>query len=193
MFAASPFPFVTVLFLSNREKGYLNHYIRQGVISPLSLSLSQSTTHQDKFYVECAAAGRVTQLAYVGTELVGGIACRLELTADKSGARMYIMTVGVLAGVPRLLDAYVQVNSSEQPPHFVPAPHPHRLDWKRSLCPSRLSLLMATRHLQFLTRASRPLLHIHFHFHAEPVELGSLGRRRRTVTAPLARGCCSTR
>mmetsp|Transcript_9272 Transcript_9272/g.14768 ORF Transcript_9272/g.14768 Transcript_9272/m.14768 type:complete len:206 (-) Transcript_9272:600-1217(-) len=53
--------------------------------------------YSDKFYVECAAAGRVTQLAYVGTELVGGIACRLELTADKSGARMYIMTVGVLA------------------------------------------------------------------------------------------------
>jgi hypothetical protein len=58
---------------------------------------------QDKFYVECGAAGRVTQLAYIGDELVGGIACRLEMLPDQSAARMYIMTVGVLVGLLRLL------------------------------------------------------------------------------------------
>ena len=64
---------------------------------PSSSSLSLLPNKQDKFYMECAAAGRVTQLAYIGTELVGAIACRLELLPDRSGARMYIMTVGVLA------------------------------------------------------------------------------------------------
>ncbi|ACO64195.1 predicted protein [Micromonas commoda] len=53
--------------------------------------------YSDKFYQECAAAGRVTQLAYIGDELVGAIACRLELTPLKSGARLYLMTVGVYA------------------------------------------------------------------------------------------------
>ncbi|EEH57273.1 uncharacterized protein MICPUCDRAFT_11550, partial [Micromonas pusilla CCMP1545] len=51
----------------------------------------------DKFYVECAAAGKTTQLAYVGDELVGAIACRLELTPEKDAARQYIMIVGVYA------------------------------------------------------------------------------------------------
>lgn len=60
--------------------------------------LSPPSSQQDKFYLECAAAGRVTQLAYIGSELVGAIACRLELLPDRSCARMYIMTVGVLAG-----------------------------------------------------------------------------------------------
>ena len=39
----------------------------------------------------------MTQLAYIGDELVGAIACRLELTPLKSGARLYLMTVGVYA------------------------------------------------------------------------------------------------
>jgi ribosomal protein S18 acetylase RimI-like enzyme len=47
--------------------------------------------------VDCAAAGSATQLAFVGNELVGAIACRLELLPDRSGAFLYVMTVGVLA------------------------------------------------------------------------------------------------
>ena len=39
----------------------------------------------------------MTQLAYIGDELVGAIACRLELTPMKSAARLYLMTVGVYA------------------------------------------------------------------------------------------------
>ena len=54
---------------------------------------------QDKFYLECGAAGSTTQLAYIDDELVGAIACRLELLPDRSGARMYIMTVGVRAPI----------------------------------------------------------------------------------------------
>lgn len=69
------------------------------VFSP-SLASSPSfdlTPSQDAFYAECAAAGSATQLAYVGAELAGAIACRLELLPDRSGALLYVMTVGVLA------------------------------------------------------------------------------------------------
>ena len=63
----------------------------------LTLDTRPEPASQDKFYQECAAAGRVTQLAYIGDELVGAIACRLELTPMKSAARLYLMTVGVYA------------------------------------------------------------------------------------------------
>lgn len=52
--------------------------------------------YQDGFYRECCAAGDVTQLAYHNDVLVGAIACRLELQPDFT-AKMYVMTIGVLA------------------------------------------------------------------------------------------------
>lgn len=61
------------------------------------LTLPLILSKQDKFYVECAAAGSATQLAFVEDVLVGAIACRLELLPDRSAAKLYVMTVGVLA------------------------------------------------------------------------------------------------
>lgn len=94
--------------------------------SPVPHTFSPSSPPtQDKFYVECAAAGRVTQLAYIDSELVGAIACRLELTPDRSGARMYIMTVGVLAGfdkATRVFFAFSFCLSS-----LLPRPSSHRV------------------------------------------------------------------
>lgn len=52
--------------------------------------------YQDKFYRDCMAFEDVTQLAYYRGRAVGGIACRLE-RAENGGARLYIMTLGVLA------------------------------------------------------------------------------------------------
>ena len=51
--------------------------------------------YKDKFYRDCIAFEGVTLLAYCGTEVAGGIACRLEVAPG--GARLYIMTLGVLA------------------------------------------------------------------------------------------------
>ena len=55
--------------------------------------------YTDKFYEDCARAGAATQLAYdkTGRELLGAIACRLEMDPTKNGARLYIMTLGVYA------------------------------------------------------------------------------------------------
>ena len=47
--------------------------------------------------MECAAASSATQLAFCDGVLAGAIACRLELLPDRSGAKLYVMTVGVLA------------------------------------------------------------------------------------------------
>lgn len=76
-------------------------------------------SYADKFYADCMAAGRVTQLgappvaplaarrltrapfrpAYsLPTDvLVGGIACRYEKAGDKGGKVLYVMSLGVLA------------------------------------------------------------------------------------------------
>ncbi|CAG9462907.1 unnamed protein product [Pedinophyceae sp. YPF-701] len=51
--------------------------------------------YNDKIYEQCMQSGRCTQLAYVGNELVGAIACRLEARAG--GAACYIATLGVHA------------------------------------------------------------------------------------------------
>ena len=51
----------------------------------------------DKFYEDCARAGPCTQLAYdANGACVGAVACRLEMNATRDGARLYIMTLGVL-------------------------------------------------------------------------------------------------
>lgn len=50
---------------------------------------------QDRLYEQCLVCGPVTQLAYVADQLVGAIACRLEGSPD--GARLHIMTLGVLS------------------------------------------------------------------------------------------------
>lgn len=52
--------------------------------------------YKEGFYRDCCASGDVTQLAYHEGQLVGAIACRLELQPDYS-AKLYVMTVGVLA------------------------------------------------------------------------------------------------
>jgi N-alpha-acetyltransferase 50 len=52
-------------------------------------------SYTDKFYKDCTAYPEVTQLAYIGDELAGAIACRLEDKGDH--ASLYIMTLGVLS------------------------------------------------------------------------------------------------
>jgi ribosomal protein S18 acetylase RimI-like enzyme len=51
--------------------------------------------YKDKFYRDCVAFEGASLLALCGDEVVGGIACRLEVAPG--GARLYIMTLGVLA------------------------------------------------------------------------------------------------
>ena len=88
--------------------------------------------YQDKFYKDCMACGEVTQLAYHNDVLVGAIACRLEMKIGGDGARLYIMTLGVLApyrelgigthllehalgeamGDPNIEDAYLHVQTN---------------------------------------------------------------------------------
>lgn len=55
-------------------------------------------SYKDKFYRDCMAFPAVTQLAFFGADAVGEVACRLERAPDGApGARLYIMTLGVLA------------------------------------------------------------------------------------------------
>ncbi|KAL3163256.1 hypothetical protein ABBQ32_009655 [Trebouxia sp. C0010 RCD-2024] len=51
--------------------------------------------YQDRVYKDILASGQVTQLAYHTDTLVGAIACRLE--AHGTAAKMYIVTLGVIA------------------------------------------------------------------------------------------------
>jgi len=51
--------------------------------------------YQPKFYDECRAVPEVTLLAFDEADLVASIACRLEQQVE--GAKLYIMTLGVLA------------------------------------------------------------------------------------------------
>lgn len=52
--------------------------------------------YKEQFYKDCCACGPVTQFAYHNDVVVGAIACRLERQPD-GGAKLYIMTIGVLA------------------------------------------------------------------------------------------------
>lgn len=54
--------------------------------------------YPEVIYKQCLLSGPVSQLAFCGDKLIGGIACRLEARKDGPGARLHIMTLGVLAG-----------------------------------------------------------------------------------------------
>ena len=110
-------------------------------LSPLASRLSS----QDRFYLECGAAGRVTQLAYIGTESIGAIACRLELLPDRSGARMYIMTVGVLAG---------DRSTTDQPQHNTT-----RRNATQIKSPPSLRLFLSPKHVRKKTKNNIMMMH----------------------------------
>lgn len=50
---------------------------------------------QESMYKDVVACGDVSQLAYQGSNVVGAIGCRLQMTKD-GAAKLYILTLGVL-------------------------------------------------------------------------------------------------
>lgn len=77
-----------VTFDDVREKNVNSFKKLNSVVFPIK--------YQDKIYNDCIVAGSVTQLAFYTDILVGGIGCRLE-KAEAGGARMHVLTLGVLA------------------------------------------------------------------------------------------------
>lgn len=52
-------------------------------------------SYQEKFYVDCMAAGPLTTMALYSDFVIGGICCRVEAGADGAKNRLYIMTLGI--------------------------------------------------------------------------------------------------
>mmetsp|Transcript_44155 Transcript_44155/g.88707 ORF Transcript_44155/g.88707 Transcript_44155/m.88707 type:complete len:185 (-) Transcript_44155:69-623(-) len=53
--------------------------------------------YNDKFYSDVLAAGNFAQLAYYSTDILVGAACCRREEMEGGGARLYLMTIGVLA------------------------------------------------------------------------------------------------
>lgn len=52
--------------------------------------------YPEKIYQDCLACGELSQFAYHNDVAIGSVACRTEKLPD-GGARLYILTLGVLA------------------------------------------------------------------------------------------------